>query len=275
MATHTARPSACGSASRQRLGHRHGRPAGRRARREAVRQRKRRAQAGEAAGTHRDRDGVEPAEIEPGHRLGQPPSRRGVAAPAPTLRRHSTVAATGPGRGRASSGQDAASGPWPRQRMTGFLEGQARAAREQAAPGRRGPRLIRKLDFQPARGEERLVHLRPVEAGHRAAIEPQRARRDDEIGALQRAVAERRLLGEAPRCRRTRRGRRRAETAAAAGRRISGRRRRSRVTGAAIVLSSCPPTAPAAAFPWPPRCARTRSAPARSWPRSAPTSSGR
>ena len=39
-------------------------------------------------------------------------------------------------------------------------------------------------------GEERRVDLGVVEAGHRPGIEPERARRDDEIGALQRGVAE-------------------------------------------------------------------------------------
>src|SRR5207302_1192382 len=39
-------------------------------------------------------------------------------------------------------------------------------------------------------GEKRRVHHRVVEARHRAAVEADRACRDDEVGALQRAVAE-------------------------------------------------------------------------------------
>ena len=41
-------------------------------------------------------------------------------------------------------------------------------------------------------GKELGIHLGIVEARHRPAIEPERPRRDDQIGALQRAVAERR-----------------------------------------------------------------------------------
>lgn len=43
-------------------------------------------------------------------------------------------------------------------------------------------------------GEELRVHLLGVEAGHRAAIETERARRKHEVSALQRAVAEGGLL---------------------------------------------------------------------------------
>src|SRR5437867_7934469 len=48
----------------------------------------------------------------------------------------------------------------------------------------------------PAVGKKCRVHHRIVEAGHRAAVEADRARRDDEIGALQRAVAEGGDFGE-------------------------------------------------------------------------------
>src|SRR3989442_10732497 len=54
----------------------------------------------------------------------------------------------------------------------------------------------------PACREERLVDFRVVEAGHRAAVEPQRACREDEVPALERRVPERgaldklRVLGE-------------------------------------------------------------------------------
>src|SRR5208282_4007123 len=39
-------------------------------------------------------------------------------------------------------------------------------------------------------GEKSGVHLGGIKAGHRAAIQSQGARREDEIGTLQRAVAE-------------------------------------------------------------------------------------
>ena len=45
-------------------------------------------------------------------------------------------------------------------------------------------------------GEELLVDAGIVEARHGTAIQPQRARRQDEIGALQCAVPEGRRLGE-------------------------------------------------------------------------------
>src|SRR3989440_7668257 len=48
----------------------------------------------------------------------------------------------------------------------------------------------------PAVGKKCRVHHRIVEAGHRAAVEADRARRDDEIGTLQRAVAEGGDFGE-------------------------------------------------------------------------------
>src|SRR5882724_7439728 len=46
----------------------------------------------------------------------------------------------------------------------------------------------------PACREERLVDCRVVEAGHRAAVEPQRACREDEVPALERRVPERGAL---------------------------------------------------------------------------------
>ena len=60
-------------------------------------------------------------------------------------------------------------------------------------------------------GEERLVHLGLVEARHRAGIEAQRTRGHDQIGALQRAVAERglarqRVVAGEPGCARRRAG---------------------------------------------------------------------
>src|SRR6266849_7483300 len=48
----------------------------------------------------------------------------------------------------------------------------------------------------PACREERLVDFRVVEAGHRAAFEPQRACRQDEVPALERRVPDRGALDQ-------------------------------------------------------------------------------
>src|SRR5689334_13294523 len=58
--------------------------------------------------------------------------------------------------------------------------------------------IAQKVRLDVCACEELLVHAGIVEARHRPAIEPQRARRHDEVSALQRAVAQRddlRLLG--------------------------------------------------------------------------------
>src|SRR3990167_9285386 len=50
--------------------------------------------------------------------------------------------------------------------------------------------VAQKIGFHGCSREEQLVYQGIVEAGHRAAIEPERACRDDEVSALQRTVAE-------------------------------------------------------------------------------------
>src|SRR5215813_6542599 len=49
--------------------------------------------------------------------------------------------------------------------------------------------IAQEVRFRAAVAEEGGVHLGVVEARHGAAVETDRARREDEIGALQRAVA--------------------------------------------------------------------------------------
>src|SRR5918995_7204966 len=52
------------------------------------------------------------------------------------------------------------------------------------------------VGLDPAAREELPIHRLVVEAGHRAAVEPNGPRGDDEIGPLQAAVAEGRHLSE-------------------------------------------------------------------------------
>src|SRR5260221_12248944 len=70
----------------------------------------------------------------------------------------------------------------------GFLEREARAAREDLR-GVALAEVAEKIGFPAPIREEGRVHLGVVEAGHRARIQPERARRDDQGSALQRAVA--------------------------------------------------------------------------------------
>src|SRR4051812_39836035 len=69
----------------------------------------------------------------------------------------------------------------------GFLEGQARQLAEDAA-GIAMAEVAEEVRLHRGAGEEGLVHLRLVEAGHGADIEPDRPRRQHEVGALQGAV---------------------------------------------------------------------------------------
>src|SRR5215471_2638041 len=55
-----------------------------------------------------------------------------------------------------------------------------------------GKELLIAAEARFAGGEELLVHLRVVEAGHRPAVETERARGEDQIRALQARVALRR-----------------------------------------------------------------------------------
>src|SRR5262249_6157182 len=84
----------------------------------------------------------------------------------------------------------------------GFSERQARAAREEGGgiavaevaeevrPDAPLGHYLRRSCLTGRGGEELLVHLCVVEAGHRPAVEAERARGEDEVSALQRPVAE-------------------------------------------------------------------------------------
>src|SRR5690606_15756911 len=83
------------------------------------------------------------------------------------------------------------------QDPAGVVEGQARIARHRA--GRVGMAEIDQEVGAPAAvGKELGVDLAIVEARHRPAIEPDRARRENEVGALQGAVAKRGDLAAGP-----------------------------------------------------------------------------
>src|SRR5580692_8944733 len=71
----------------------------------------------------------------------------------------------------------------------GFLEGKPRIARARASLVAITD-IAEEIRFDPRIGEKFAIDTRIVEAGHRTAIETQRARRDDKITSLQRAVAE-------------------------------------------------------------------------------------
>src|SRR5260370_36372858 len=71
----------------------------------------------------------------------------------------------------------------------GFLEAEPWAAVEQLA-GLAIADIAQEVRLEAAVGEEGLVDDGVVEAAHGADIEPHRAGGDDQIGALQRAVAE-------------------------------------------------------------------------------------
>src|SRR3546814_12446895 len=74
----------------------------------------------------------------------------------------------------------------------GFVEAQPRRTREDA-----GRVALAEVDEEVGLDgralEEGLVDLRVVEARHRSGVEAERARGQDQVGALQAAVAERRL----------------------------------------------------------------------------------
>src|SRR5260221_3740137 len=82
------------------------------------------------------------------------------------------------------------------QDLADLVEAEARAALEQLA-GVAVAEIYQEVRLGLAVGEEFGIDLGVVEARHRSAIEADRARRDDEIGALQRTVAERGGLGQA------------------------------------------------------------------------------
>ena len=65
-----------------------------------------------------------------------------------------------------------------------------RGERGNSTLGSPWPRLHRKLDLTLGTGEEFAIDAFIVEARHRPAIESERARRHDQIGPLQSAVAE-------------------------------------------------------------------------------------
>src|SRR3546814_2537705 len=77
----------------------------------------------------------------------------------------------------------------------GFVEAQPRRTREDA-----GRVALAEVDEEVGLDgralEEGLVDLRVVEARHRSGVEAERARGQDQVGALQAAVAERRLRSE-------------------------------------------------------------------------------
>src|SRR3974390_2168074 len=80
------------------------------------------------------------------------------------------------------------------QDLTNFIKAEARIARRRAA------RFALAEDAKEVRfplpvGKELSVHLGVVEPGHRPGIEPERARRKDEIASLQGGIAEGRGLG--------------------------------------------------------------------------------
>src|SRR6266852_7119412 len=71
-----------------------------------------------------------------------------------------------------------------------FLEGETRAAAEQLRAVAIAD-IAEEVGLEPAIREEGRIDLGIVEAAHGTDIEPERARRNDEIGALQGAVAHR------------------------------------------------------------------------------------
>src|SRR3546814_20320175 len=75
----------------------------------------------------------------------------------------------------------------------GLVEIEARRTRRQ---GRRIAKADIAQEVRPHRaaGEESFIDRGIVESRHRSAVEPERAACDDQIGVLQGAVAERRLL---------------------------------------------------------------------------------
>ena len=74
-----------------------------------------------------------------------------------------------------------------------FVEREPRRARQH--PGRVAVAdVAQKIRSYAGAGKERLVDAVVVEARHRPAVEPVQARGEDEIGALQRAVAKGGLL---------------------------------------------------------------------------------
>ena len=58
------------------------------------------------------------------------------------------------------------------------------------------PDRAQEIGLDPRAGKEGGVDRRLVEARHRPAIEPERARRQNEIAALKRGIAERRRLAQ-------------------------------------------------------------------------------
>ena len=92
----------------------------------------------------------------------------------------------GPTRGRAKGASDD---------LAGFLEREAVGARAEIR-GLAVAQVEEKVGAQRRAGEKGLVDSGVVEARHRAAVEAQGAGGDDQVGALERAVAERGNVGE-------------------------------------------------------------------------------
>src|SRR6185437_7152680 len=74
-----------------------------------------------------------------------------------------------------------------------FVEGQTRQTGEQARIVT-VPQVDQEIRLDAGAGEEGFVDLGVVEAGHRAGIQAQRACGQDQVGALQAAVAERAFM---------------------------------------------------------------------------------
>src|SRR5580704_16869994 len=72
--------------------------------------------------------------------------------------------------------------------FAGLIERQARIAREQGFGGS-AAECANEVRFDRSAREKGGVDFRIVEAGHRTAIQAERARRQDQIGALKRGVA--------------------------------------------------------------------------------------
>src|ERR1700728_2380679 len=71
---------------------------------------------------------------------------------------------------------------------TGILERQSRIAREETLVATVAD-IDQKIAFPPSVRKERCIQRSGIKTRHRAAIQPQCARRDDQIGTLEGGVA--------------------------------------------------------------------------------------
>src|SRR5258706_10883528 len=78
---------------------------------------------------------------------------------------------------------------------TRLLERQSRIAREDGG-GVAVAEIDQEVRFNLGAGKKSRIDLAVVEAGHRAAVKTQRARSNDEVSPLQRAIAKRGHIGK-------------------------------------------------------------------------------